>query len=54
MGYAYEKQVVVLHEAPAVPNDHENGECNTDAEYLNNAVKKKIAMQSDNVQTDED
>ena len=54
IGYADEKQVVVLHEAPAVPNDHENGEGHTDAEYLDNAVEKQKAMQSDDVETDED
>jgi hypothetical protein len=40
MSYTNEKEIVVLYEVPAVPDDHENGECNANAEYLDNAMKK--------------
>jgi len=51
MGYAQEEQVVVFDEAPAVPDDHENGKRNADTEKLDNAVKKQVAVQSADVQT---
>ncbi len=43
-----------MHETLAVPYNHKDCECNTDAEYLDDTVKKQVAVQSDDVQTGKD
>jgi hypothetical protein len=46
IGYSDEEKILVVEKLPGVPGNHENGTGHDNAENLDQAVEKKVAVQA--------
>jgi hypothetical protein len=54
IGDPQEEEIIVVEEAAGVPCDHKDAACDDNREYFDEAVKKEVIVETDQIQSKKD